>query len=126
MLHRRKRLPFHPNGMLFAAFDAGRRRAPAEREYYSVGGGFVVDEDEVGDRPVVPDDRRPCGTRSPPATSCSQHHPETGLRISDVMLANELSWRTEDEVRAGLLHIWPVMQECVERGSRRQGCCPAG
>jgi L-serine dehydratase len=51
---------------------------------------------------------------------------ETGLRISDVMLANELAWRSEEEVRAGLLHIWSVMQECVERGSRTTGVLPGG
>ena len=50
-----------------------------------------------------------------------------GCPISDVMLANELSWRTEAEVRAGLLHLWGVMQECVEtRLPPRRECCPAG
>src|SRR3712207_5298494 len=42
------------------------------------------------------------------------------------MLANELSWRSEPEVRAGLLHIWSVMQECVERGTRATGVLPGG
>ena len=54
MLHRRKRLPFHTNGMRFSALGAdglGRRR----REYYSVGGGFVLDQDETGQPRIVPD-----------------------------------------------------------------------
>src|SRR5690606_24509495 len=55
-----------------------------------------------------------------------RHTRETGLRISDVMLANELAWRSEEEVRAGLLHIWSVMQECVERGTRATGVLPGG
>ncbi|WP_438803781.1 L-serine ammonia-lyase [Micromonospora fiedleri] len=50
----------------------------------------------------------------------------TGLSISEVMLANELSWRSEADVRAGLLDIWRVMQECVERGCSRDGTLPGG
>ncbi|GAA2904460.1 hypothetical protein GCM10010472_73480 [Pseudonocardia halophobica] len=51
---------------------------------------------------------------------------ETGLRISDIMLANELSWRSEAEVRTGLLHTWSVMRECVERGTHTSGVLPGG
>jgi L-serine dehydratase len=43
-----------------------------------------------------------------------------------VMLANELSWRSEAEVRAGLLHVWAVMQECVARGTGTTGVLPGG
>ena len=48
------------------------------------------------------------------------------LSISDVMLANEQAWRTEAQVRSGLLHLWSVMQSCVERGCRREGVLPGG
>jgi L-serine dehydratase len=51
---------------------------------------------------------------------------ETGLRISDLMLANEQAWRSEADIRAGLLHIWDVMQECVERGVHTSGVLPGG
>jgi L-serine dehydratase len=54
------------------------------------------------------------------------HAAATGLRISDLMLANELAWRSEEEVRSGLLHIWAVMQECVERGTHTPGVLPGG
>lgn len=124
VLHRRKRLPFHTNGMRFRAVDAGGAELLV-REYYSVGGGFVLDEDEAG-RPVLVEDPTPVPHPFHTADELLRHTRETGSRISDVMLANELARRSEEEVRAGLLHIWSVMQECVERGSRATGVLPGG
>ncbi|NEK59460.1 L-serine ammonia-lyase [Geodermatophilus sabuli] len=124
VLHRRKRLEFHSNGMLFRAVD----RSGAEllrREYYSVGGGFVLDQDAAGN-PVIVEDSTPVRYPFRTGGELLAHTQETGLRISDVMLANELSWRTETEIRSGLLHIWSVMQECVERGTRTDGVLPGG
>ncbi len=124
VLHRRKRLPFHTNGMIFAAID-GTGHTLLDREYYSVGGGFVLDQDEAG-RPVLVEDPTPVRYPFTTADQLLQHAAETRLSISEIMLANELSWRSEDEVRSGLLHIWSVMQECVERGSRATGVLPGG
>jgi L-serine dehydratase len=124
VLHRRKRLPFHSNGMRFQAVDAGGAEL-LTREYYSVGGGFVLDEDEAG-RPVLVADPTPVPYPFTTGEQLLRHAHETGSRISDVMLANELARRSEEEVRAGLLHIWSVMQECVERGSRTTGVLPGG
>ena len=125
MLHRRSTLPFHPNGMTFAGFDADGAELD-HRTYYSVGGGFVVDET----RPAAPPRRgRPDAgrrTRSPPARSCWRTARASGLPVSGIMMANELSWRTEEEVRAGLLHIWSVMQECVATGCEATGVLPGG
>ena len=124
VLHRRKRLPFHTNGMRFTACGTGAEPVLA-REYFSVGGGFVLGEDEAGQKRVVPDSspvRYPFTTGAELLARCR----ETGLPISQVMLANELAWRTEDEVRSGLLRIWSVMQECVERGCRTDGVLPGG
>jgi L-serine dehydratase len=124
VLHRRKRLPFHTNGMRFRAVDADGAEL-LTREYYSVGGGFVLDEDEAG-RPVLVEDPTPVPHPFRTAEELLRCARETGSRISDVMLANEISRRSEEEVRAGLLHIWSVMQECVERGSRATGVLPGG
>ncbi len=124
VLHRRKRLQFHTNGMIFRAFDVDGALLTA-REYYSVGGGFVLDEDEAG-RPVLVEDPTPVRYPFSTGEEMLRRTRETGLRISDVMLANELAWRTEEEVRAGLLHIWSVMQECVERGTHTGGVLPGG
>ena len=132
VLHRRKRLDFHTNGMVFQAFDAGGAELE-RREYYSVGGGFVLDEDEAGGdslspggAPVIVEDPTPVRYPFRTGGELLAHARGTGLRISDIMLANELSWRTEAEVREGLLHIWAVMQECVERGTHTPGVLPGG
>ncbi|MFQ6169971.1 L-serine ammonia-lyase [Oryzobacter sp. R7] len=129
VLHRRASLPFHANGMRFSAYASA---TPAEdeeplrrREYYSVGGGFVLDEDEVGGNRIVPDEtpvRFPFTTGNQLLERCA----ESGLPISGVMLANETAWRSEAEVRAGLLHLWDVMQECVDNGCRTEGVLPGG
>ncbi|MGI6870511.1 L-serine ammonia-lyase [Amycolatopsis sp. 3B14] len=124
VLHRRKRLDFHSNGMVFTAFGDGGEVLD-RREYYSVGGGFVLDQDETGRRALVPD---PTPVRYPFTTADGllAHTRDTGLRISDLMLANELSWRGEAEIRAGLLRIWSVMRECVHRGTHTGGVLPGG
>jgi L-serine dehydratase len=123
VLHRRTSLPFHPNGMRFTAF-AGED-VIRERTYYSVGGGFVVDETAAGADRIKQDD-----TVLPyPFTSGAQllaQCAETGLSISGLMLANEQAWRSEQEIRDGLLRIWAVMQECVENGLRNEGTLPGG
>ncbi|KAA5834973.1 L-serine ammonia-lyase [Saccharopolyspora hirsuta] len=124
VLHRRKRLDFHSNGMVFEARD-GTGAVLDRREYYSVGGGFVLDEDEAG-RPVLVADSTPVRYPFTTGDELLALTRETGLRISDIMLANELSWRGEDEIHAGLLHIWAVMRECVERGTRTGGTLPGG
>jgi L-serine dehydratase len=124
LLHRRRSLPFHPNGMTFTACGADGA-VLRERTYYSVGGGFVVDEEAAGADRIKPDTtpvRYPFLTGVTLLERCA----EADRSISDVMLANELSWRSEAEVRAGLLHIWSVMQECVERGCRTGGVLPGG
>ncbi|MFE5943282.1 L-serine ammonia-lyase [Streptomyces sp. NPDC056480] len=125
ILHRRKALPYHANGMTIFAYDA--EGGPVlEKTYYSVGGGFVVDEDAVaGENPIVPDDtvlKYPFRT----GDELLRLAKETGLSISAMMLENEKAWRTEDEIRAGLLEIWRVMQSCVSRGMSREGILPGG
>jgi len=124
VLHRRKRLDFHSNGMVFTAFDADGGELD-RREYFSVGGGLVLDQDEAG-RPVLVQDATPVRHPFTSGDRLLELTRETGLRISDIMLANELTRHTEDEVRAGLLHIWSVMRECVERGTRTGGVLPGG
>jgi L-serine dehydratase len=118
VLHRRRSLPFHPNGMRFTARAGGTLLH--EQEYFSVGGGFVVDG-EVWQPPAV-DVPHPFSTGAELLQRCR----ETGLSISDLTLANECATRSEAEVRQGLLALWAVMQECVERGSTTTGVLPGG
>ncbi|MGV8842479.1 MAG: L-serine ammonia-lyase [Pseudomonas sp.] len=120
----RKPLPFHPNGMIFRAFDAAGLQIRS-REYYSVGGGFVVDEHAAGADRIVEDQT----VLAYPFTTSRQllaHCAEQQLSISQVMLANEAAWRPEAQTRAGLMKIWQVMQDCVEAGCRNEGIMPGG
>jgi L-serine dehydratase len=128
IMHRRKSLPTHPNGMLFTAYDPAGA-VLRERTYYSVGGGFVVDEHAAGADRVLRDHtpvRFPFDTGTELLAACERAQ----LRVSDVMLANELSWRNEAEIRAGLLTIWRVMETCVQAGCDRDpdldGVLPGG
>ena len=122
VLHRRLSLPFHPNGMTFTAY-AGADELVA-RTYYSIGGGFVLDDDGSGRPRIAPDPSR-CRTRSGPApllTDCDR----TGLSVSAIALANECARRPEPEVRAGLLRIWQVMLDCMAAGCAAEGVLPGG
>jgi len=124
-MHRRRSLPAHPNGMIFRAYGSGGA-VLRQSTYYSVGGGFVVDEHAVGVDKIKEDAtpvRYPFTTGAQLLEICARE----GLRVSDVMLANELSWRTEEQLRAELLHIWAVMQECVHNGcTRTEKLLPGG
>jgi L-serine dehydratase len=124
VMHRRKALPYHPNGMTFLARDADGA-VLRERTYYSVGGGFVVDEDAAAGDRIVPD-RTPLKYPFLSGADLLDRCRESGLPISEVMLANELAWRTEPEIREGLLHIWQVMQDCVDEGCETEGILPGG
>ncbi len=124
VLYRRKELPFHPNGMRFTAFDAAGKEMEVHT-YYSVGGGFVVDEDAAGSNRLVEDSREltyPFASGAELLAICA----EQGIGMSDVMWANEKAWRSEAEIRAKLLEIWSVMQECVSNGIQHEGILPGG
>ncbi|WP_370971696.1 L-serine ammonia-lyase [Amycolatopsis sp. cg9] len=123
-MHRRKSLPAHPNGMVFRAFDAAGELL-RERTYYSVGGGFVRDESYETDTVFV-EDSTPVPYPFRTGADLLGHCASTGLPISEIMLANELAWRSREEVRDGLLAIWAVMAECVRNGCTHEGVLPGG
>ncbi len=122
VLHRRKRLPFHPNGLVFSARDAAGE-VLRERTYYSVGGGFVVDGTATGaDRIVADTTPVPLPFRT--GAELLGRAAQSGLPISGVMLANETARCPQDEVRDRLLEIWSVMRACVQRGCSQEGILP--
>jgi L-serine dehydratase len=124
VLHRRRALPYHANGMTLTACDASGA-VLLEKTYYSVGGGFVVDQDAVGADRLKLDDtvlRHPFRS----ADELLRMSRETGLSISALMLDNERAWRTEAEIRTGLLDIWHAMRACTRRGLTREGILPGG
>ena len=120
LLMRHERLPRHTNGMRFSALGAGRC-VLSEHDYYSLGGGFIVRGDETeareAERAAPP---YPFTTAAQLLESCRGQ----GLELFELMMANEVTWRSPAEVRAELLHIWSVMQGCVERGFRQTGILP--
>lgn len=124
VMHRRKSLPRHSNGMIFLAFDKDGNEI-VKKTYYSVGGGFVVNEDVDADTPIMEDDTKV----KYPFTSAAellQICKDEGICISTLMLENEKSWRSEEEVKAKLLEIWHVMEDCIKRGCNREGILPGG
>ena len=119
-----KTLAFHSNGMRFTAFDA-EGAAIAQNVYYSVGGGFVVDESETEHlEDVVPRLRVPYPFAS--AAELLKHGEEAHKRIPEMMRINELALRSPDQVKGGLLERWAVMNDCIERGMRNEGALPGG
>ncbi len=120
----RRPLPFHPNGMVFRAFDAAGLQLRS-REYYSVGGGFVVDEQAAGSDRIV-EDATVLAYPFHSAAELLDHCAAQDMSISQLMLANEAAWRPEEETRDGLLRIWQVMQDCVDAGCRTEGVMPGG
>ncbi len=116
-------LPYHPNAMSLHAY--GENGPLSEQTYYSVGGGFIIEaaEAESGIAPTsevqLPYD---FSSAVELLALCNKH----GLRVSELMMANERAWRSDAEIRSGLLHIWSVMRECVEQGLRHEGILPGG
>jgi L-serine dehydratase len=124
VFHRREKLPLHSNGLRFTAFEAD---APvAQRVFYSVGGGFVVNDQGApeGDgaaqaSAVVP---YPFSTGDDLLERCNEH----GLSISTLLMENEKALRSEAEIVAGLADIAHAMERCVSRGCEREGILPGG
>ena len=124
VMNKRQKLPFHTNGMRFTAFD-GDGNVLATRDYYSVGGGFVVNQDEAAEDRIVADTTplaHPFGSGDELLTRCA----ETGLSIARIMLENERAWRSDEDTLAGLREIWAAMSGGVDRGIRQAGTLPGG
>ena len=124
IMNKRQKLPFHTNGMRFCAFDKDGEEI-ASRDYYSVGGGFVVNQDEAAEDRIVADTTpvaHPFASGDELLARCEA----TGLPIARLMLENEAAWRSESETLDGLREIWAAMSGCVARGIREAGTLPGG
>jgi L-serine dehydratase len=124
LLFQRKVLPYHSNGMRFTVFDHAAAEL-LQKDYYSVGGGFVVTGDTAAaDRLTDDDTCLPYPFKSADALLklCTTHNKP----ISALMYNNEKAWLGEQAIRKNLLTIWQVMQACVERGMHQEGTLPGG
>jgi L-serine dehydratase len=115
-------LPLHTNGIRFSAFDdAGT--VLCKQVYYSIGGGFITTEEEFhntsedGNQPPYP-----FSTADQLLKLCKEHN----LSIAELMLENEKTWRTVDEIHQGILAIAKVMDDCISNGCKHEGILPGG
>lgn len=113
-------LPFHPNALCFlVTLHNGENIAET---YYSVGGGFVVQEGQQQADTADVHLPFPINTSDELLHWCMK----TGHNISEVVMENETAWRSEAATRAGMLNIWRVMKECIFRGCHTAGMLPGG
>lgn len=124
ILHRRKMMSLHANGMLFTAFDKAGKTLET-RAYYSVGGGFVLDESEASEQAVTKDQTKLPYPFTTGETLLSLVE-ASGLSISSIMMENEKVWRSEEEIKAELLKLGNLMDSSIERGCQSDGILPGG
>ncbi len=116
-------LPYHPNAMTLIV--QGENGELHRDTYYSVGGGFVVDAEQAAsgvldqDHTALPYD---FSSAEELLQLCKTHN----LRVSELMMANEKAWRSEAEIRQGLMRLWKAMCECVNNGLKHEGILPGG
>ena len=125
IFHKGKRFTFHSNAMRFKAYDAKGALLLSDI-YYSVGGGFVVPQEEALEPAYISALEE---TVPYPFQTCEdllRHCRESKMTIAEIMMENEKSWRSEKQIREGILKIWQVMQDCVERGISQEGILPGG
>jgi L-serine dehydratase len=131
-LNLRDRLDFHSNGLRFEATSSSGDCIESQ-VYFSIGGGFIVDEDEVAriQKEVTEPESSPSVVDESPfpfsmAADLVATARRTGMTIGDLVLANELSMRNEVQIRNGLLGIWKAMSDCIELGCATEGELPGG
>ncbi len=127
VLDKKQALPGHANGMAFNAHDVDDRLL-LRRIHYSIGGGFVVSEEEL--QTLKSESAKPARDDVPfPFASAREMlamAAESGLSIAEMKRANEEKHMTRAELDAGLDRIWQAMDACIERGLSQDGVMPGG
>lgn len=122
LCHQKEILPHHTNGMRFSAFDIDGQLLYT-KVYYSIGGGFIVTEEEYGiankKDTTLP---FPFKTAHDLVTLCKKNQ----MSIAAIILENEKTWRTESEVKEKCLAIATIMEKCIDRGCHASGELPGG
>lgn len=124
ILHRNKSLPYHANGMTFTATDENAN-VLLSTSYYSVGGGFIVDENAANADCLI-EDNTELPFHFTTAKELLELADETGFSISKIMLENEKIWHQQEDIKNQLLEIWAVMDTSIERGCKTEGILPGG
>lgn len=117
-------LAYHPNAMSISAYTQNEQLLFTET-YYSVGGGFILNAHQIHQHNNANDDVQlpyPFQNAAQLLRQCKQHQ----LSVSQLMLENEKTWRSETEIRNKIMQIWQVMQECIQNGLEHEGILPGG
>ncbi len=126
IFHKDKRLPFHPNGMRYTAYDI-LGESLVERIYYSVGGGFIVDHDHADKEGHLGEENHQLPYHFTSGDELLELCREHNMPIQKVVMENEKTWRTEEQTRNALLNIWNIMKDCVKAGyNHEEGILPGG
>ena len=123
ILHRGKFLPYHPNAVTLSIYDINDELL-LEKTYYSIGGGFVISEDDIDKTEETEEIEVPYAFNNAKELMdlCKKH----SLKISQLVLENEKTVRSEKEIKEKLLEIWNVMRNSVQEGIKKQGIMPGG
>lgn len=125
LFHGHKQLPYHPNGMRFTAYDKDGKEINSD-VYYSVGGGFIIDHAAASKDVHLGEEEHKLPFPFASSEQLLEICRKNNMKIADVMMENELTWRSREEIRSGLLRIWDVMKKCVDRGCHQEGILPGG
>ena len=125
LFHMERCLPEHPNGIRFVALEPTGKRLH-EAVFFSVGGGFVVSEEEVRAGSGEPGRNIELAHPFESAEQLLEIGRDTGLSIAEIVMENEQAWRSEDEVRDGIRDLWAAMESSIRRGCSQDGVLPGG
>lgn len=123
LFHQKEILPHHSNGMRFTAYSDSRKNLFSE-VYYSIGGGFIVNEENFSQKISSSETTVPYIFNT--AHQLLQLCEKNQLSIAQLMLENEKAWLPEEEVKTKLLNIAQVMNQCIQRGATQPGILPGG
>ncbi|CAD7797826.1 L-serine dehydratase 2 [Chryseobacterium aquaeductus] len=121
VLNMSQSLDFHPNGMIFKAIlEDGSELV---QDFYSVGGGFIASQEKNSIEKECVRTLYPCHHGSDIVKYCEK----LGLnKMSDLILINEESWRSQEQTRSEALNIWENIKECIYKGVNKEGVLPGG
>lgn len=122
LFHQKEQLPLHTNGLRFTAFDSDHQELVSQ-VYYSIGGGFITTEEEFG-KDSSTRQREPYPFET--AKQLMHHCQENQCSIAELMLKNEMTWRSIDEIHSGILNIAQIMNACINNGCHHPGILPGG
>jgi L-serine dehydratase len=123
VMNKTRRLKYHSNGMKFTALNKDFEPMYAET-YYSIGGGFIVSEEEAMSKSQIMEEK----IKVPHQFINGKHMLEicqnNNWTIAELMMKNEIAWRSDEETNKGLLKVWSVMQQSVQEGCTSEGVLP--